>query len=111
MDRREFLHWGMLTGSATAAGAGCAGPGLLLLGDHGSDAEITNEEMAAFFSRLDRSMAAIPKHRSFGPFMNPASAAEFAADPEHGYAAELFHKGLRSMLLAGSFRDLPERAR
>lgn len=103
IGRREFLEWGAV---ATLAGSGCVGVKELLLPGE----PISVEQMDAYLAQLDRSMAAISTSQSRLSGIVPAGSV--AADAVAvAHAENHIRKTMRSLLMVGSFRDLPERAR
>lgn len=112
MERRDFLHWSAVAG-ATAA-AGCAPGGLLQLDDPpgrlGHAAQVTHREVEDFVLRLDASMSDIAaNHSQLGGLVPEAVArGELVGEQRRGDA--LLRGSLRSLLLTGSFADLPELA-
>src|SRR5262245_36904126 len=99
MERRSFLQMGAAAGISTVAGAGCGAAGEPRLG--GFD-PARMPDMDAFLAQLDHSMGAIAKGAPLKEF--------FPSPPAHPHE-KLVKKSLRSLLLVGSFRDLPEEAR
>jgi hypothetical protein len=90
---------GALAGLSGAMGTGCATTGSAAKGTFDPGAML---DMDAFLSRLDHSMESIASGNPLRSF--------FPDDPRRPYAP-LVKKSLRSLLIAGSFRDLPEEAR
>ncbi len=103
MDRRDFLRLGL---AGVTVGA-CEG-GNKTVAYPGSGAPAPPTDMDAFFARLDdgllrirdgNPMAAVFEEGKLGePRLSPAQRLE---------AEELYRKSLRSLLLVGSYRDLP----
>src|SRR5262245_12165538 len=97
MERRSLLQMGAAAGISTVAGVGCGRAGEPRMG--GFD-PTRMPDMDAFLAQLDHGMEAIAKGAPLKDF--------FPARAEH---EKLVKKSLRSLLLVGSFRDLPEEAR
>jgi hypothetical protein len=99
---------GALAGLSSAAGAGCATTGASQAGSYDPT---RMPDMDAFLAQFDHSMAAIAHGNPLREFFPEGPPA--AADPRGGPHphAELVKKSLRSLLITGSFRDLPEEAR
>lgn len=106
MERRQFIQMGMLAGLSSATGVGCASRGV---GDAGSAHLAGAPDMDAFLAQLDHSMASIARGAPLQAFLGQGPAAGGAAVPHAADA--LIKKSLRSLLMAGSFHDLPEEAR
>lgn len=108
MHRRDFLAGSTLAGAGGIALAGCAptlGSPLLASGDYPlpDPAEIERR-----WAHVEAARAAIlerPPLKLDGLLPNGRSKGRVAP------AGELARKGIRSLLLAGAFRDLPEEAR
>jgi GNAT superfamily N-acetyltransferase len=93
-------------GGAAAASSGCAAVTLGALGGSGADTSSLLDEVRSFVSRCDRVMGALggaPLLSGFVP--------ELAPTPEVERAESLLRKSIRSLFIAGSFRDLSEDAR
>ncbi len=107
LHRREFIKTSTLVGVGTAATA-CAGrnEGLLVV----PASALSTADMEAYISRLDGSMNAIATGPSPIPKLFPHKKWN-ATDPVIKSGEELLRKNLRSLLLVGSFQDLPEEGR
>lgn len=106
-DRREFLKTSTLVGVGTAATA-CAGRNDSLIVVPPST--VTAADMETYLARLDRSMHALSTEPS--PMVKIFPAKKFATtDPVIKTGEDLLRSNLRSLLLVGSFRDLPEEGR
>jgi len=90
---------GVLAGLSGAAGTGCATTGSAA---KGSLDPAAMPDMDAFLSRLDHSMESIASGSPLRAF--------FRDDPRRPHE-QLVKKSLRSLLIAGSFRDLSEEQR
>ncbi|MDI1443294.1 hypothetical protein [Polyangium sp. 6x1] len=107
MERRDFLKVGVLGGAGTAAAGslGCAGT-------TGAAASpvlmVSPEEMDRFLARLDGGLDALKTREARIPSMIPARDA---TDPKYQKQEQVVRKTLRSLLLVGSFNDLPEEGR
>lgn len=107
VDRREFLKASTLVGVGTAASA-CAGRNDSLIVVPPST--LTADDMEAYLARLDRSMHALATEPS--PMGKVFPAKKFSTtDPVIKSGEDLLRSNLRSLLLVGSFRDLPEEGR
>ena len=108
MDRRDFLE-----GAGGLAALGAAGCNNLVGGLLTTPAVPTDVDMGAFLKRLDGAMAAIVEPPpGFGSALGrvlPASAVD-GVTASGLRKVELVRESLRSLLLVGSFRDLPEKA-
>lgn len=112
MERRGFLKAGAAAGLSGLATSGCAGVGA---GEGSASPELPAPDplqMDLFLGRLDRAMAAIAEGNPLADLLSSASSAS-PQGPERNVRREqeLIRKSLRSLLLVGSFRDLPEPAR
>lgn len=107
LHRREFLKTSTLVGVGTAATA-CAGrdEGLLVV----PASALSTADMDAYIARLDGSMNAIATGPSPIPKLFPDKKWN-STDPVIKSGEELLRKNLRSLLLVGSFQDLPEEGR
>lgn len=105
--RREFLKTSTLVGVGTAATA-CAGrnEGLLIV----PESALSVSDMDAYIARLDGSMNALATGPSPIPKLFPDKNWN-PKDPVIKSGEELLRKNLRSLLLVGSFQDLPEEGR
>lgn len=103
MDRRDFL-WLGLAGTA-AAGTGCAAV-------PSPTGPIAPRDMNAFLAHLDHAMDSIQRGDAFGEML-AAFGVDVAAvsSTTRRVGTTLYRKALRSMLLVGYFRDLPEEQR
>jgi hypothetical protein len=110
MHRRGFLQAGVSAGVGAAAigTVGCGGLGLHL-DPAASLPPPSDAEMAAFFKRLDGNMEAVSKGPN--PVAKLVPGARLPDTPEFLRGDEVLRKALRSMLLVGSFHDLPEEGR
>jgi hypothetical protein len=105
--RREFLKTSTLIGMGTAATACASRPGDLLVVP---STDLTATDMEAYLARLDRSMNSIAVNPS--PIVKIFPEKKFKLDePVMKSGEDLMRKNLRSLLLVGSFRDLPEEGR
>ena len=104
LGRREFIEWGAL---ATLSLGGCAGTRELL-----SPSEpISPTQMDDYLLRLDHSMAAILDADGSLNGLLPSRSQRAVQGHDRAEAADRqFRKTMRSLLITGSFRDLPERA-
>lgn len=111
MERRDILRMGALTG-AGALGTAAAGCGGLTEALAPPSLPISDSDMKQFLARLDRSMNAISTTNALSSLL-PKKAIDRldTDDPEFKKGDQLFRKTLRSMLLAGSFKDLPDEGR
>lgn len=108
MERRDFLKVGVIGGAGTAAAGtlGCAGT----TGAAASPiAVMSPEEMDRFLARLDGGLASL-KNGNSSPITSMFPKLD-ATDPKHQKQDKLVRKTLRSLLLVGSFNDLPEEGR
>ncbi|HTJ83043.1 MAG TPA: hypothetical protein VL400_15085 [Polyangiaceae bacterium] len=105
MERRGFLRGGVLAGGGLV-GAGCASSdlGAALVAP---PPPMTDEEVQAFLARLDGQMKAIEKEAPLGKIL----LAENVDAAARARGEALSKRALRSLLLTGSFRDLPMEAR
>jgi hypothetical protein len=103
VDRRNVLKLGAVAGFGGLGGAGCATVGD---GSLGAAAPPIMPDLDAFLARLDRGMAAIATGNPLKDLLpkSHAAAPDAAPRPED----LLIKKSLRSLLMAGSFRDLSE---
>lgn len=108
MERRDFLRVSAAASSAAALWPPSAAEALPSLRDEGTSAA----EMDRFLAHLDGVMRRSREHVFLEPFRPrrdgpPEPAAQVAERRQE----ELFGKALRSLMLVGSFQDLPERGR
>ncbi|MRG94880.1 hypothetical protein [Polyangium spumosum] len=107
MERRDFLKVGVIGGAGTAAAGtlGCAGttgaaaPPVAL---------VSPEEMDRFLARLDGGLDKLKTGESSIASLFPKLDS---TDSNHQKQDVLVRKTLRSLLLVGSFNDLPEEGR
>lgn len=106
-DRREFLKTSGMIGVGTAATA-CAGrrDELIIV----PPSTLTVADMEAYLARLDHSMDALATGPSPMPKIFPAHKFS-PKDPVIKSGEDLLRKNLRSLMLVGSFQDLPEEGR
>ncbi|MDC3954631.1 hypothetical protein [Polyangium jinanense] len=107
MERRDFLKVGVIGGAGTAAVGtlGCAGT----TGAAASPiAVMSPAEMDRFLARLDGGLDALKTGEGHLTSMYPKLDV---TDPKYPKQEKLVRKTLRSLLLVGSFNDLPEEAR
>ncbi len=109
MERREFLRAGAVAGAGAVSlgGAGCAGLGEGLAPPL---APMSGAEMDGFLARLDRSMTSISTGDPFSDLL-PGSAVPAADAADYAKGQEVLRKTLRSLMLVGSFHDLPDEGR
>jgi hypothetical protein len=98
VERRQFIQMGALAGLSSATGIGCAARA-------GFAPAAEAPGMEAFLAQLDHSMAAIARGAPLAEFLGRGSTAV-----PHAHDA-LINKSLRSLVMAGSFHDLPQEAR
>lgn len=113
MERREFLKvsTAATAGAAAVASSACTTGGAHLL----APPVVSLEDMDAFLERLDIGMSSISKANALASLV-PAGADLEALEARVGREElargdSLFRGTLRSLLLTGSFRDLPEEGR
>ncbi len=106
-DRREFLKTSSLIGVGSAATA-CAGrhDEIIIV----PPSNMTVADMEAYLARLDHSMNALATGPSPMPKIFPPQKFS-TKDPVIKSGEDLLRKNLRSLLLVGSFQDLPEEGR
>lgn len=107
VDRRDFLKTSTLVGMSAGAAA-CAGRNEGLLVVPGEALSVQN--MEAYLARLDQSMHMISTGESPVPKLFPTGTFD-KSDSVIRKGDELLRKNLRSLLLVGSFKDLPEEGR
>jgi hypothetical protein len=107
LGRRDFLKASTVVG-VSAGAAGCAGRNEGLLVVPGEALSVQN--MEAYLARLDGSMHAISTHDSPIPKLFPEVKLD-KSDPVIKNGEELLRKNVRSLMLVGSFHDLPEEGR
>jgi hypothetical protein len=108
VGRRDFLKASTLA-SVGAGVVGCAGRGEGLIIAPASPS-LTADDMDAYLARLDRSMNVIATGESPVPKLFPDKKFDMS-DPVIKDGDALLRKNLRSLLLVGSFHDLPEEGR
>lgn len=107
LGRRDFLKASTVVG-VSAGAAGCAGrnEGLVVVPGEA----LTAQNMEAYLARLDGSMHAISTNPSPIPKLFPDVKFD-KSDPVIKNGEELLRKNVRSLMLVGSFNDLPEEGR
>jgi hypothetical protein len=111
IERRDFLRMGALAGAGAAAlgTSGCAGITEALAPP---PLPLSNRDMELFLSRLDHSMKAVSTTNALSSLLPKKALDKIKTDdPEFQKNDQLFRKTLRSLLLVGSFKDLPEEGR
>ncbi|MEP7120093.1 MAG: hypothetical protein ABJE95_04245 [Byssovorax sp.] len=106
MDRRNVLKLGAVAGFGGLGSAGCATVGD---GERGTAAPPIMPDLDAFLARLDRGMAAIATGNPLKDLLPKSQIPAPGAAPRPEDL--LIKKSLRSLLMAGSFRDLSEAER
>jgi hypothetical protein len=106
VDRRNVLKLGAVAGFGGLGSAGCATVGD---GSLGTAAPPIMPDLDAFLARLDRGMAAIATGNPLRDLLPKSQAPAPGAAPRPEDL--LIKKSLRSLLMAGSFRDLNEAER
>jgi hypothetical protein len=106
VDRRNVLKLGAVAGFGGLGSAGCATVGD---GSLGTAAPPIMPDLDAFLARLDRGMAAIATGNPLKDLLPKSQAPAPGAAPRPEDL--LIKKSLRSLLMAGSFRDLSEAER
>ncbi len=113
MDRRDFLKVGAVAGGS--AGLGALGCGAALEGLSAvpvpSLAELAALDMDGFLKSLDSSLGFIRSSSSLDGIVTKEVQAGARKDPRLEHSEDLVRKTLRSLLLTGSFGDLPEHGR
>jgi len=107
LGRRDFLKASTVVG-VSAGAAGCAGrnEGLIVVPGEALSAQ----NMEAYLARLDGSMHAIATGESPIPRAFPEAKLD-TSDPVIKNGEDLLRKNMRSLMLVGSFQDLPEEGR
>jgi hypothetical protein len=105
MERRDFLRLGLVAGGTLATG-GCATAGGVRV--PGASA-LAGLEMEGYLKRLDASLAYLQTSSKIDSIL--PSEALLPRDSRFRQAELLIRKTMRSMLLVGSFSDLPEEGR
>ncbi len=107
VGRRDFLKASTLVGMSAGAAA-CAGrnEGLLVVPGEA----LSTQSMENYLARLDQSMHLIKTTESPIPKLFPERKFDMS-DPVFTRGEELLRKNVRSLLLVGSFQDLPEEGR
>jgi hypothetical protein len=107
LGRRDFLKTSTLVG-VSAGAAGCAGrnEGLLVVPSE----TLSVQNMEAYLTQLDSSMHLISTGESPYPKVFPGKNFD-KSDPVIKNGEDLLRKNLRSLMLVGSFHDLPEEGR
>lgn len=108
MDRRHFLRAGGGGGLLTLGG--CATQGLqgALAGGASSLPAMTEAEVQSFLQRLDEQMVGVQRRK---PMAGLLLLCRGKNNEDLARGEELVRKSLRSLLLSGSFGDLPLEAR
>jgi hypothetical protein len=113
MDRRDFLRAGAVAGGSM--GLGALGCGAVLEGISAvpvpSVAELAALDMDGFLRNLDTSLGFIRSTSTLDSIVTKEVQSGARKDPRLQGSEELVRKTLRSMLLTGSFGDLPEAGR
>lgn len=114
MERRDFLKVGALSGAgAMAVGtSGCSGLSGLTEALAPPPLPLSNRDMEQFLARLDHSMNSVSTANALSSLLPQKAIDRLKTDePEFKKGDQLFRKTVRSLLLAGSFKDLPEEGR
>ncbi|NUP11186.1 MAG: hypothetical protein HOW73_34505 [Polyangiaceae bacterium] len=109
MDRRSFLRTGALGGGGVAALSGCSTMGLGATGVGAMPPPMSDADIRGFLARLDDQMDQIQAREPLSDLLGRARGKTKSDDAVRG--EDLARKSLRSLLLAGSFSDLPLEAR
>jgi hypothetical protein len=113
MERRDFLKAGVVAGGSV--GLGAVGCGAVLEGMSAvpvpSVAELQALDMDGYLRRLDTSLGFLQSSSSLGGILTKDVMATARREPRFARSEEVVRKTLRSMLLVGSFNDLPEPGR
>src|SRR5262245_49663230 len=113
MERRNFLKAGVIAGSSV--GLGALGCGAVLEGMSAvplpSLAELRALDMDGFLKNLDSSLGYIQSTSTLESIVPRDVIIQAHKDPRLSSAESVVRKTLRSMLLVGSFGDLPEAGR
>lgn len=113
MDRRDFLRAGAVAGGSL--GLGAMGCGAVMDGMTAvpvpSVADLAALDMDGFLKSLDVSLGFIQSSSTLDSIVPKDVQIGARKDPRFAHAEELVRKTLRSLLLTGSFNDLPEEGR
>jgi hypothetical protein len=109
MERRDFLTAGAIAGAGAMSlgSAGCAALGQDLAPPA---APLSGHDMDGFLARLDGAMGSISVGNPFSGLL-PRAAIAPADEAAYEKGQDVLRKTMRSLLLTGSFRDLPEEGR
>ncbi len=105
MERRDFLKAGTAAGVASVAAPACSvvGGGQLI-----GTPSLSGAEMDDYLVRLDRGMETISGSNLLDEMVPPKAGETGNQRLRREQGQELARKGLRTMLLTGMYKDLPE---
>jgi len=113
MERRNFIKAGVVAGGSV--GFSAVGCGAMMEGMSAVPvptlAELESLDMGGFLQRLDSSLGFIQSTSTLDSVVSKEAQRTGRSDPRFEHSDELVRKTLRSMLLVGSFGDLPEHGR
>lgn len=113
MERRDFLKAGVV--ASGAVGLGAVGCGAVMEGMSAvpvpSLAELKALDMDGFLARLDTSLGFIQSSSTFDGVISNKVIKDARKDPRFERSEDTVRKTMRSLLLTGSFGDLPEAGR
>lgn len=113
MERRSFLKAGAV--ATGTVGLGAVGCGAVLEGMSvvpvPSLAELQALDMDGFLKRLDTSLGFLQSSSSFSSVLSNKVVTDARKDPRFEKSEDTIRKTMRSLLLTGSFGDLPEAGR
>lgn len=113
MERRDFLRAGIVAGGSV--GLGAVGCGAVLEGMSAmpvpSVAQLQALDMGGFLQGLDSSLGFIQSSNTLDSVVSKEVQRTARAEPRFERADDTVRKVIRSMLLVGSFSDLPEEGR
>ena len=105
MERRDFLKVGTAAGVASVAGPACSvvGGGQLL-----DTPSLSDSEMGGYLTRLDRGLEAISGGDLLDDLLPRRSNETSQQRRQREQGTALARTGLRSLLLTGMYKDLPQ---
>lgn len=112
MDRRHFLRAGAVSSGGLVVVSGCGASGLegaLLKGVASAPPTMSDADVQSFLKRLNGQMVGVQERKPMAGLLELCRGKTNSEDLARGDA--LVRKTLRSLLLAGSFSDLPVEAR
>ncbi len=114
MERRDFLAQGAAVGALGLGVEGCSSIDRGAAEPHARGVDpraLADMDIDAFLARLDASRDAIHRTATLDAVLPHDARERTKTDPRYAHGEELIRKTMRTLLLVGSFGDLPEAGR